>query len=423
MPGHGPRTSSATTPAEEPPRRFDPLDPGFPEDPYAHYRHFRRHDPVHHGAAPLPRLSDCLYLFRYRDARHVLEDGDFGRGRGRKGYAAGPPRSGQTRHLAAVVRRMLLFTDPPDHTRLRALMTHALDPGTLRLAAADVPELVDGLLDDLGEGGRADLIRDFAVPLPVLVMAGLLGIPGEDLPRFKDWSSDIVAFADVREEEGVPPAAARATRELTDYLRSIIARRRREPADDLISRMIATRVDGEAFTRGELLANCVLLICAGHETTVNLLGNGLHALLRHPGQVDAARMGAELDGKAVDELLRYESPVQMTFRVARRDTEVGGVHVGKDETVGAVVGAANRDPDVFPDPDRLDVRRSGRPHLAFGGGVHHCLGSGLARVEGRVGIGRLLRRFPGISLPDGWEAEWAENVLFRGLRSLPVHLG
>jgi cytochrome P450 len=318
---------------------------------------------------------------------------------------------------------MLLFTDPPAHTRLRALMTEAIDPELLHGIVGEIPGIVDGLLDDLEAGDEPDVMADFAVPLPVLVMARLLGIPAGDLPRFKAWSRDIVSFADVRRQEGVPDGAARATRELADHLREVLARRREDPGDDLLSQLVTARLDGDGLADGELLANAVLLVCAGHETTVNLIGNGLHALLRHPDQLRRVRGSGRLDDRAVDELLRFDSPVQMTFRVARSDVEIGGVHVAAGDTVAAVLGAANRDPRAFPGPDRLDLRRSGRPHLAFGGGPHHCLGSHLGKLEARIALGRLLRRFPDASLPDGWEPSWSDTVLFRGLRSLPVEPG
>lgn len=424
MPDEGPHTPCPQRALEASPGRFDPLAPGFREDPYRFYRHYRRHDPVHRGAAPFPSRSDCVYLFRYPDVRRVLESPEFGRGGAREEVPKGPSRAGPNRHLAGVVRRMLLFTDPPAHTRLRSLMTEAFDPELLHGIAADVPDIVDGLLDDLESGAGADVIAEVAVPLPVLVTARMLGIPARDRPRFKAWSRDIVAFADIRREEGVPDRTARATRELADYLRGVLDRRREDPGDDLLSQLVTARLDGDALTDGELLANAVLLVCAGHETTVNLIGNGLHTLLRHPDQLARVRGGGEsLDGRAVDELLRYDSPVQMTFREARSDVEFGGVPVAAGDTVAAVLGAANRDPAAFTEPDRLDVRRSGRPHLAFGGGPHHCLGSHLGKLEGRVALGRLLQRFPDASLADGWEPAWSESVLFRGLRSLPLELG
>lgn len=422
MPDEGPHTTCPPGAPGDPPRRFDPLDESFREDPYSHYRHFRRNDPVHRGAAPIPSRPDCVYLFRYRDVRRVLEDPDFGRGGARDEVPEGPSRSGPTRHLAGIVRRMLLFTDPPAHTRLRALMSEAVDPELLHGIAGEVPGIVDGLLDELEAGDGPDAMADLAVPLPVLVMARLLGLPAGDLPRFKAWSRDIVSFADVRREEGVPERAARATRELADHLGEVLARRREDPGDDLLSQLVTARLDGEGLTDGELLANAVLLVCAGHETTVNLIGNGLHALLRHPEQLRRVRGSGRLDDRAVDELLRFDCPVQMTFRVARSDVEIGGVPVAAGETVAAVLGAANRDPGAFTGPDRLDVRRSSRPHLAFGGGPHHCLGSHLAKLEARIALGRLLRRFPDASLPDGWEPSWSDTVLFRGLRSLPVEL-
>lgn len=408
-----------------PDEKFDPFAPALRSDPYPVYRRFREREPVHRGVPPMPSRQECWYLFRYDDVQRALTYPGLTRRTGRSDGSRQLTVATPSRHLAGIVRRMLLFNDPPDHTRLRDLVRQAFPSSAEALSNLEdrIRTLADGLLDDLPDRGTVDLMEHYARPLPVLVMAGLMGIPTEDHRRIKSWSTDIVAFADVRRGHRPPQRTARATLELASYLREIIAEREANPADDMISHLIRASEDGERLSGDELLANCVLLVSAGHETTVNLIGNGLHSLLRHPEELEALRADTTRIGPTVEEMLRHDSPVQMTFRTAHGDVDIGGATIPDGATVAPVLGAANRDPAVFAEPDRFRPGRDGPRHIAFGAGVHVCLGSSLGRLEGRIAVERLLERYELLSTADVPAAAWSDNLLFRGLDALPVEVG
>jgi cytochrome P450 len=312
--------------------------------------------------------------------------------------------------------RSILVLDPPDHTRLRGLVQKAFTPRVVEGLRPRVQELVDGYLDRLEERGRIDLVTDLAYPLPVTVIADLLGVPSQDHEVFKGWSEAIAGSLDpvLRDMTGV--VAARE--ELRAYLSGIIAQRRRQPRDDLISRLVEVEEQDDRLDGEELLQMLVLLLIAGHETTVNLIGNGVDALLEHPDQLALLRDRPELLEGAVEELLRYDSPVQLTARVVTEELELGSRRLRPGQLTMLLLGAANRDPAVFPDPDRLDLARTSNPHLAFGRGIHFCLGAPLARMEGQIAIGSLVRRF-GRLRRDG-EARRRPTITLRGFASLPV---
>lgn len=267
-----------------------------------------------------------------------------------------------------------------------------------------------------------DLIGDLAFPLPVIVISELLGVPAADRDRFRRWSLDIARSLDAIALPVEPEVIERgnaARRALVGYFRDLIAERRQRPQADLLTALIAAEEQGDTLTEGELLATCVLLLVAGHETTVNLIGNGVLALLRHPGELRKLRAEPGLITSAVEELLRYDSPVQRTGRLAATDVELGGKVIPKGALLSAVLGAANRDPAHFPEPDRLDITRHDNRHLAFGWGIHFCLGAPLARVEGQVAIGALARRLPALALATE-RPEWRESSALHGLKALPV---
>jgi cytochrome P450 len=327
-----------------------------------------------------------------------------------------------------VLGRQMLFSDPPDHTRLRSLASRAFTPRRLEALRPRVEAVAEELLDRKERSGRADLIGDFAVWLPLIVIAELLGVPVRHRQRFKTWSDDLAQFigGTTRPMPGVLLRAARSLFQFRAYFGREIRRRRGRPGDDapgddLLGALIAAEEQGDALTEEELLANCVLLLAAGHETTTNLIGNGLHALLRHPEQADLLRREPGLIGSAVEELLRFDSPVQWTGRVAAVELEIAGRRVPAGQTVAMGIGAANRDPAQFPEPDRLDLRRAENRHLAFGQGIHFCLGAALARLEGQVAVSAVLRRYPDLRLADE-RPEWHDNFTLRGLKSLRVHL-
>jgi pimeloyl-[acyl-carrier protein] synthase len=402
-----------------PSARFDPFDPGLRADPYPVYARFRRDDPVHLGVPPLATLPECSYVFRYEDVDAVLRDPRFGRARG---MGAGAGNLEQAVALRRMARQMLLFNDPPVHTRLRGLITRAFAPFFTGDLARRIEVIVHQLLDRAEEEGGLDVMAGYAIPLPVLVIADLMGIPSADRGRFQELSTAVMAMSDVRRDGTVVKGAERAAGELADYLEVVIEERSRRPGGDLISRLIEVEEDGDRLSRDEILANCGLLLIAGHETTRNLIGNGVFSLLSHPAELERLRSEPVLMEGAVHELLRYDSPIQITFRVAKEDLELGGRPIREGQGVALVLGAANRDPEVFTDPDRLDVGRTGARHLAFGGGSHFCLGSPVAVLEATAAIRGLLDRFDGIERAESGDPEWIEHVVFRGLASLPIRV-
>ncbi len=291
-----------------------------------------------------------------------------------------------------------------------------------------IQAIVDQLLDDVEKAGRMDVIPDLAYPLPAMVIAEMLGVPPEDRDRFKKWTDDLAAFlGGIRNMGEIIEDAQRSVLEMTDYLQGIIRECRQNPSDDLISALVAAEEQGDVFSEEELYSMFVLLQIGGHETTTNLIGNGLLALLQNPDQLQKLRDNPSLIESAVEELLRYHSPIQTLGRFAMEDLEIGGQRIAKGQYVVNYVGAANRDPAQFPDPDHLDISRQENRHLAFAFGPHFCLGAALARMEGQLAIGTILRRLPQIQLEPPFSADsrledfpWRDNPVFHGLESLPV---
>ena len=333
-----------------------------------------------------------------------------------------------TPEIVTPLERSMLFRDPPDHTRLRALVHQTFTPARVRDLEGRIAQIVTELIERVRPEGSMDFLADFALPLPVIVIAELLGVPHSDRDRFRLWSNHIIQGVDMTratEESGKRYGAA--MQGLVEYFTALIAQRRAEPADDILSAMVAAQ-DSEAnqkdrLTEEEILGAAILLLVAGHETTVNLLGNGLYTLFRHPDQLALLRTHPEHLPSAVEEMLRYESPVQRgTFRFVRESFTVGGMTIGANEQVSAVIGAANRDPDQFHDPDRFDITRDPNRHLAFGFGIHFCLGAALARAEARVGFAHLLAAFPTLQVDPSALATppWQPSGFFRGLQTLPV---
>jgi len=318
----------------------------------------------------------------------------------------------------------LLLQDPPDHTRIRKLVSRGFTPGTVQRLRPEVQALVDGLLDDVDADGDGtmDLIADFAYPLPVAVICKLLGVPAEDHGVFQSWSARLGAGIDpdfLRTDEQ-RAATDSAGHQFAAYFAELITRRRREPGDDLLSKLIAAQGEGD-ITEDELIVNGIFLVVSGHESTVNLIGNGMLALLRHPDQLSRLRDDPTLASAAMEELLRYDSPLQLSVRVTRDPYLVGGVTIEPGEQLVTLLGAANRDPTHFNEPDRLDLSRENvRQHVAFGGGSHFCVGAPLARLVSKIAICSLLRRYPRIDL-DGPPVHSTAFAL-RGLLELPVRV-
>jgi cytochrome P450 len=392
----------------------DPFAPEHRADPHPLYHQLRALDPVHR----LARTGGWA-VFRHTDATAVLRDPRFS-----PNPSHLPPEAQPLAGPRRVENKVLLFLDPPDHTRIRSLVAAAFTPHRVRRLRPRVQELVDGMLDRAEAEGGLEVIGDLADPLPVAVICELLGVPGDaDQATFRRWASDATRRLD-GELDVDPETWARGEEAIAgfiEYFLELINRRREHPQDGLLDALIAAEQAGDRLDPEELLTTVILLFLAGHETTMNLIGNGLWALLRHPDQLERLRRDPSLGPSAVEELLRYDGPVHVTGRIATEDLELAGTPIAKGEEVVVVLAAANRDPAVFPDPDRLDLGRRDNRHLTFSAGTHYCLGAALARLEADVVFTTLLRRFPKLALA-GPEPVYRDHFVLRGLRSLEVSL-
>jgi cytochrome P450 len=413
-PSAGPRTHALQ--GAKAPASLDLKADANIQDPFPLYRWLRDHEPVHHseslGGWVVTRHADVLEILN-RPSR-------FSSDRFRRldpRYASERPA---VQAVAAVLRHWLVFRDPPDHTRLRALLQKSFTPRQLEQNTAGIQATIDRLIDRSAARGEMEFIRDFAFPLPALVIAILLGVPTSDVELIKTWSDRLAAYlggavdaADnfERASEGVAALVA--------YFQQQLREREKRPRDDLMSLMLRTEHEGEKLSQDERVANCVLLLFAGHETTTHLLGNGLHHLLRHPDQAARMRRTPELTEQAVEEFLRYDGPVPATLKIALEDLDWHGQHIRRGDMVLPFLASANRDPRQFEHPERLDVgRRPGRS-LAFGFGIHFCLGAPLARLEARLAFDTLLRRLPGLAAAST-EPRFRPMIFLRGLEALPL---
>jgi cytochrome P450 len=387
------------------------MSPAFRDDPYPHYERFR-------GAEPLLRVADTIWFaLGHGDVTNLLRHPGMSTDESHATTEIGKTGPG------AVKTQSLLFMDPPDHTRLRNLVARAFTPRRIEGLRAATEAITAELLDAMvADRAPVDLIQAFAYPLPVRVICSLLGIPAADEAVFTGWSRGIARSLDptILRSAEIDAAIEQARRELRAYLGDLLEFRRKTPGDDLLSGLAAVEADGDRISSGEVLSLAVLLLVAGHETTVNLIGNGVLALLRAPDQLAVLRRSPDLVGPAVDELLRFDGPVQITQRIATEDMEVVGCKVRGGDEILLVLGAANRDPAVFAEPHRLDVTRDARRHVGFGGGIHHCLGAVLARMETQIALANLLDRFGRIELAGAPVRR--PTFTLRGLESLPVAL-
>jgi cytochrome P450 len=395
----------------------DVLAPAAVADPHTYFARLRAVDPVHYN-----ERYRAWVLTRHRDVSAGFRGGNLSSSRIRPYVATLPAEERQAREPTfRVLLNWMVFQDPPDHTRLRRLVYRAFTAPALEGMAGRVDEIVQDLLDDLADRGDVDLIREFAYPLPAIVIAEMLGVPPEDRDLFKKWSDDITAL--VFGASGIEDRHERAQAgliELWDYLSDLVVKYRAAPGENLISELIAVEEEGERLTSEELIATCALLLFGGHETTTNLIANGTLALLQHPDQAERLRREPELMPTAIEEMLRYDGPAKMSFRVAAVDHEVDGKRITAGERVFLVPAAANRDSAVFEDPDTLDVGRTPNRHVGFGFGPHYCLGASLARLEGRIAIAAILDRIEGLRLPADAQLEWQPTMLSRGLYALPL---
>ncbi len=384
-------------------------------NPYPVYAHLRANHPVCRVEA-----LDAWFVTSYAAISAALRNPALSSDR----FMRAKKRLGE-RGLAGLADerfKSLIHMDPPDHTRLRSLVNKAFTPHVVDGMEARIQLVIDELLDGVAPAGKMDVIKDLAYPLPVIVIAEMLGIPAADRDRLKQWSDDIspVLSGDVgglSEETLLRVVAAR--KELGEYFRTIVGQRRRSPGDDLLTALIEAEEGAGRLSEDELYSTLVLLLFAGHETTTNLIGNGLLALLQHSSEKARVWEEAAPIPPTVEEMLRYDSPVQLTNRLATRDITIEGVTIRAGEWVYLVLAAGNRDPGRFAEPDRFDATRSDNKHLAFGGGPHFCIGAPLARLEGRLVLSTLRRRFPEISLGSA-KPQYRNNFNLRGLAALPV---
>ena len=375
-------------------------------NPYPIYRRLQTRDPVHRS-----RLIKGWVLSRHEDIDAVLRDSR------RFGNDRASTQDANLRFDSEEPRSML-YRDPPDHTRLRSLVSKAFTPRAVRALRPRVEKIADDLLDSLDGADSFDVIDAIAYPLPVAVICEMLGVPQEDRGPFREWSNDASLSIEPLLDDRRVATSKDTLSKLRDYFSDLAERRRADPGEDLVSVLTQIEDEGDRLSHLELQLMLVLLLVAGNETTRNLVGNGLLALLSNPEQLDRLRREPDLIGPAVEELTRYDSPVQIDGRSVREDTEVGGVPMERGQYLMLLLGAANRDPEAFDDPDVLDVSRERNPHLGFGRGIHHCLGAPLARMEAEVMLGKLLERFPNVRLAG--TPSRRRQIVLRGLSSLPV---
>ena len=415
-------TSQATGPAAARPV-FDPFDPQWASDPFPLYADLRRRAPIHRndlGFWVVARHADCLAVLR--DRRASSDSLNVAVERMPQGLRA-PVAEDDPIAAAMIEMRPFLFRDPPDHTRLRGLVSKAFTPKVVESLRTRTQQVVDELLDAALEADRVDLVEAFAYPLPVRVICDLLGVPAEDQDRFKEWSDALARGLDpdFLLTQEVIDARGEAVLQFSQYFFELLADRRRAPGEDLLSRLVQAEDGGTVLSEAELLSTCILLLVAGHETTVNLISGGTLALLRHPDQMERFRTDPGVHRSGVEEMLRYVSPVQLTGRALTEDCEFGSVEFAAGDFAMLLIASGNHDPEQFEDPERFDVTRTPNTHLGFGFGIHHCLGAPLARMEAQVALASLVRRAPGLALTVE-DVTYKTNVVLRGMESLPVSM-
>ena len=395
---------------------FAPADLSFIGNPYPVYERLRSTGPILYD-----QQTDHWLVPRYADVNALLRDRRFGRTYHHLASDSEMGRPDTPESLAPfwhLIRNGILDMEPPDHTRVRKLVSKAFTPRMVEGLRERIQAIVDRLIDGIAGAGEFDLISSLAEPLPVEVIAEMLGVPSSDRHLLRPWSAEICLMYELNPSEEYAGRAVNASVEFSDYLRMLSRERRADPQEDLISALAQVVEEGQRLTEDELIGTCVLLLNAGHEASVNVTGNGWWALFRNPDQLRLLRHDPSLVPAAIEELMRYDTPLQMFERWVLEDSEVCGVPIRKGSELGLLFGSSNHDPAVFRDPDRLDVTRVDNPHLSFGAGIHFCLGAPLARLELEVSFSTLLRRIPTMELVA--EPEWKPAYIIRGLRELRV---
>jgi pimeloyl-[acyl-carrier protein] synthase len=410
IPGHAVFSTGAIPPALS---LYHLLDPEILADPYPLYQRLRTEDPVHWD-----HYLHAWIVTRYADVITVLHR--FSADRTPTPEQLKAMGLGRLTPIAAVMVKQMLFMDPPAHVRLRSLASQAFSPARVAVLRRHIQEICDRLIDAVLPRGNMEVIGHLAAPLPAIVTAEMLGVPVSDHEQLKQWSADFAEMlGNFQHNPDRIPRVLKSVQDLTAYFQSAIRQQRIRPREGLVHSLMTAEIGGDRLTEEEIVANCIVTMVGGQETTTNLIGNGILSLLRNPSEMQRLRNDASLIPLAVEELLRYESPSQHTARLAPFDVELGGKQIRKRQAVIAVMAAGNRDPERFPDPDRLDITREDNRHLAFGWAAHFCFGAALARIEGQVAFETMLRRLPGLALqPD--PLTWRTNLGLRGLASLPV---
>jgi len=395
---------------------YRPDDPATLADPFPLYRRMQDEDPAHWSTQ-----LRAWVLTRYEDVKAACLDLSLSSDRLSPFFAASP-EAARMAALQACLTRWMVFRDPPDHTRLRRLAAKVFNVRSIQALRPGIEATTQWLLERIGERESFDFVAEFASPLPALVIMDMLGVPREELGVLKALSDEMALFiGSARDARAKYDRAEQATREMTEFFRALVVKRRAQPTTDLLSALVHLEDDGEKLSEEELVAMCVLLLFAGHETTAHHIANGLQALLRFPGELQRLRDEPSLAPAAVEELLRYDGPIGAQVRIVQTERELHGRKLKSADRVFLMMNAANRDPRAYPDPDRLDLRRHGVPHLTFGFGVHICLGFPLARLEGQVALPAVLARWRRIEIA-GEPLQWIDSMVLRGVQSLPVRV-
>jgi cytochrome P450 len=395
---------------------FDPLSPAFRNNPYPTYEMLRASSPILYAED-----LNMWFISAYEDVSTLLRDHRFGRSidhvltREQRGL---PPKSAHLAPFNKLSEHSMFDKEPPDHTRLRSLVHKAFTPRRVENLRGQIQTITDQLLDAVQERGTMDMLADFAVPLPVTVIAELLGIPESDRHLLRPWSQDIVTMYELDHTQEQEHRAIQAAVEFSAYLRDLARERREHPQDDLITALALVQEEGDRLTEDELVATCVLLLNAGHEATVNVIGNGMFALLSNPDQFDLLKRQPDAVPTAVEEMMRYDTPLQLFRRWVLEDVTYKGHQFKQGTEIALLFGSANRDPARFDNPDVLDVTRRDNPLISFSLGIHYCLGAPLARLELQIAVATLLRRMPNLRLVE--PPQYRDSVVIRGLRELKV---
>lgn len=404
-----------------PAEMFNFFLPEFRQNPYIFYQRLREHDPVHWGISFEPGIEGMWHVSRYADILRVLKDQRFT-------HQAPIDNSVSVEQTDFVdplqlyftlSRQSLLFADPPSHTRLRALVSRAFTPRMVEGLRPRVEAKAADLLRAAQKQGHLDVVNDYALPLTMAIISEMLGVPPEGQAQLTSWASVLIRAVDCKQSADIYISASAVAIEIFQYFTKLLARRRQESGTDLLSHLLVAHDQEDRLSESELIVTAATLLIAGHETTVNLIGNGTLALLHYPDQLTLLRQRPELMPSAIEELLRFESSSQMASRYATAETKIGGTTILRGQIVNLLLGSGNRDPEAFSDPDQLNITRKENRHLAFGMGIHFCLGAPLARLESQIAIGLLLRHFPNLRLLDA-TPQWRDTIGFRGLQRLEV---